>query len=372
MRVTKNYIYNSLLQNLRRIEKEQMKYYEQLSSKKQINRASDDPVGTGKVLDFNKELKQLETYKKNVNDGDNWLQFTEASLDIVNEELLEVLSEATRMSSDSYGESERDQVASLVQDALGNIIKEANKQLGTKYLFGGTVIDSPPFEFTSLVEDETFTSALDTAVELDYTGLSSTAVVVTSADGSVTYTEGTDFTIDKDKGTITVLSTGTMTDATDYLITYETENPSVVTVNPQGTDGRIVREIEKGEEVQINFSGEKVFNDDVNIFQVITDFKNALVRNDGDAIRAIRTDLEAASNQIIRNLGTTGLKIDRFSSTAMTLDEYEIQIKALKSSIEDADIAEAAIYYESKTNAYESALQASAKVIQLNLLDYLA
>lgn len=71
------------------------------------------------------------------------------------------------------------------------------------------------------VVDESFTSAFDVAVALANQNIQTSPVpVVTSSDGLTTYAEGTDYTIDYVAGTITVLSTGTMADATAYLIDY--------------------------------------------------------------------------------------------------------------------------------------------------------
>jgi hypothetical protein len=70
------------------------------------------------------------------------------------------------------------------------------------------------------VTGEEFTSAFDVAVGLENAAIYDNTVAVTSADGNTTYIEGTDYTIDYLNGTITVLSTGTMADATSYKINY--------------------------------------------------------------------------------------------------------------------------------------------------------
>jgi len=66
-----------------------------------------------------------------------------------------------------------------------------------------------------VVTDEPFVSAYDTPVSLANNNIQSGTVVVT------TYIEGSDYTIDYAAGTITVLSTGNMIDATSYLIDYK-------------------------------------------------------------------------------------------------------------------------------------------------------
>jgi len=70
------------------------------------------------------------------------------------------------------------------------------------------------------ITDEAFTSAFDTAVSLNNDGLVLYSETVTNTAGTTTYTRDTDYTMDYEDGEITVLSTGTMADATAYEIDY--------------------------------------------------------------------------------------------------------------------------------------------------------
>lgn len=75
---------------------------------------------------------------------------------------------------------------------------------------------------SATITNETFNSGtLDTAVSLAHRNIrSSPAPVVTNTAETVTYTEGTDYTIDYNEGKITCLSTGSMAANTGYLIDY--------------------------------------------------------------------------------------------------------------------------------------------------------
>ena len=83
----------------------------------------------------------------------------------------------------------------------------------------------------SPIEDEGFTSDHDVSVALDHENIIEDSEVVTSSDGNTTYYKGRDYTMDYTNGTITVLSTGLMADATSYLIDYEYANPKTITTN---------------------------------------------------------------------------------------------------------------------------------------------
>jgi hypothetical protein len=89
------------------------------------------------------------------------------------------------------------------------------------------------------VTDETFTSAFDVPVNMlqgwtqrgtgqgNKTLIVASSVSVTNTAKDATYTENTDYTIDYAHGTVTVLSTGTMSDATDYYINYSWVIPNL-------------------------------------------------------------------------------------------------------------------------------------------------
>lgn len=70
------------------------------------------------------------------------------------------------------------------------------------------------------VTNESTTSDHDVAVSLDNKAIVQYSEVVTTTDGVTTYTRDTDYTMGYTAGTITVDSTGSMSDATAYYIDY--------------------------------------------------------------------------------------------------------------------------------------------------------
>lgn len=91
----------------------------------------------------------------------------------------------------------------------------------------GTVIDQiTPEEFARSVDatdvtDETFTSSFGVAVSLDNKAIVQySEKICDDADETTTYTRDTDYTMDYVSGTITVLATGSMSDATTYYANY--------------------------------------------------------------------------------------------------------------------------------------------------------
>lgn len=71
------------------------------------------------------------------------------------------------------------------------------------------------------ITDEHFTSSYDTAVSLANQPIEYNSETIETTDDVTSYTRDTDYTIDYWNGTITVLSTGDMADATAYHATYK-------------------------------------------------------------------------------------------------------------------------------------------------------
>src|SRR4030066_2227969 len=53
---------------------------EKLSSQKNINRASDDPVAATKIIEIQREKAANEQYKKNMDSANSWITATESNL----------------------------------------------------------------------------------------------------------------------------------------------------------------------------------------------------------------------------------------------------------------------------------------------------
>jgi hypothetical protein len=94
------------------------------------------------------------------------------------------------------------------------------------------------------ITDETFESDHDVAVSLDNVAIVQySETVADDTDHTNVYTRDTDYEMDYINGTITVLSTGTMADATDYYIDYlhyDTGSPDTFCLEYDATNKKYV------------------------------------------------------------------------------------------------------------------------------------
>ena len=74
MRITTNMLTDQVAYNMQRSIRRYMDIQNQFSSGRRINTPSDDPVGTQRDLMYRTELAKGEQYRKNIDQGQSWMQ----------------------------------------------------------------------------------------------------------------------------------------------------------------------------------------------------------------------------------------------------------------------------------------------------------
>ncbi len=130
----------------------------------------------------------------------------------------------------------------------------------------------------------------------------------------------------------------------------------------------ILREIGPGVTVSINLLGDQVFSQALTVFaQLATDLQN------GD-VAAVGADIGALEGELDRFLSfrsQVGAKMNRLELALQRLQDMELSVTQLQSTVEDADLAETAVRLAMQENAYQAALAAAARLVQPTLLDFL-
>jgi flagellar hook-associated protein 3 FlgL len=144
-RITQNILNQNMLFNLSQNNKAMGKLQEQLSSGKKISRSSDDPVTAVRGMFYRTSLNEIEQYKKNIDDGISWMSITDEAMNEVTSVLQRVRELTTQGINGTNDQSARFAIAEEInqlKDHLGGI---ANSQIGGKYIFAGTDVNTPPF-----------------------------------------------------------------------------------------------------------------------------------------------------------------------------------------------------------------------------------
>lgn len=141
MRITNNMRYSSIVDNLSRAQNKYSSLMEQMSSQKKINRPSDDPVGTTRVLDYRSVRESIAQYDRNIENASAWLELTETRLENIGDLIAEARSAGVNNQSSETSQILAQNVGSLLEE----ILSLANSKFGDRYLFAGSATEGDPF-----------------------------------------------------------------------------------------------------------------------------------------------------------------------------------------------------------------------------------
>ena len=145
MRVATQSIYRGIQQSIWRLSRELKKMEDKVSSGKNFNRPSDNPVAVVHSLGLRSKLARIEQYQKNMDTGQVWLDMNETVLNQVSKVAARAQDIALRLSSGNQTAEVRAMAVSEIDQLLDEAIALGNTQSNGKYIFGGYRTDVPPF-----------------------------------------------------------------------------------------------------------------------------------------------------------------------------------------------------------------------------------
>ena len=342
----------------------------QIATGKRVLKPSDDPVAISRSTKVKALLRDNEQFQKNITDAFAWIESSELAVTQMVEVLTELKELAVAGASDTNGPEERAALALQVNTLLERLVDLANTTFDGRSMFAGTHTLTLPYAASSSVAGESVIFAADEWLDLDNARIVEGSATV--SEGPVTFVEGTDYEIDYETGAIRRLAGGAMVPGTTYEVSYDTESVAAVALAVPATGGAINREIAQGVYEPINIGGEEILNSRVDIFSLLTDVKNSLFRNDGEGVSQAIADIDSALDQTSGTLAKIGAMRNGFDLAQAKLDTENTNLKALISSLEDADLAEVLVNFQAEQTAYEAALAASATIMNTSLLNFLS
>lgn len=119
-----------------------------------------------------------------------------------------------------------------------------------------------------------------------------------------------------------------------------------------------------------NHNAHEIFVDSGTLV-ALRDLSNALGANNVAGISAALPALESAGDELGRLLGETGARVNQYETIKMQMVSATVDTKVRRSLIYDIDLTDAAANFAQAQSAYQAALSAANKVLNLNVLDYL-
>jgi flagellar hook-associated protein 3 FlgL len=162
---------------------------------------------------------------------------------------------------------------------------------------------------------------------------------------------------------------GTDTDKTPFAL-----NAAGTQVDYSGNETAFSVNLGSGAKVAVGKVGSEVFGqnwDDSNIFKSLIDLKTALQNNDVSGIQTVMGKLGQHMTKISAEISDIGNKSNTMEVKTSIISNLKLNYTDRKSSLEDADVAQAVIDLNAKQLAYNAALTSASKVMQLSLVDFL-
>lgn len=150
---------------------------------------------------------------------------------------------------------------------------------------------------------------------------------------------------------------------------------------PTGTPGEfegdtqlIELEIGPGEKVPVSLSGDAVFGDPgtgKDIWQLFDNMIAALAAGDSGAALAEMDDLDQAADHMRAQRSQMGNIAQRVDNAQLNMADMRIDMMAMLSRYEDADLVETITNMTMQETAFKAALDITSRVSRLSILDYM-
>lgn len=163
---------------------------------------------------------------------------------------------------------------------------------------------------------------------------------------------------------------GTKTDTKPF--SFDESDPDLVNYNGNANPFSVKVGIDT--DVAVGRNGEEIFGEtwnDGNIFKTLIDVKEHILDNNKDEIEMSIEKIESHLKTVRSVISDATVKIAQFDIKEKIIEDLDLAYDNKRSLLEDADINEAVVKLKIKELAYESALSASASVMDLSIMNYL-
>ncbi|CAM2810265.1 flagellar hook-associated protein FlgL [Hathewaya histolytica] len=333
MRITNKMLSNNFLRDLSVNINNFNKINEQVTSKKEFRRPSDDPFKVARAMQLHTDININKQYNKNIKDTINYLNVTDTALG-QGVDVLKRINELLVSAGDApYGSGERSAINDEIKQKVDEFGQILNTNFDGKYVFGGSRGTTKPIE---VIKE-------NGKIELKY--------------------------FKKEGGHLDLSKPEDLEQFNTLNQKLKMEISQGVVLDYNATSIEVMQfKTDKGEE-----------RDLMKIFKSITnhlDGKDSDGTADSkDAIDKLLTDdlegIKDSISNLLKIRSEVGAKQNRMDSAKEKNDEQNFNLKEILSNTEDIDVTEKSIEFNIAYAVLISTLQASAKVIQPSLLDFL-
>ena len=364
MRITQNMTASNALYNIQQGRAKLDRLQELTASGANINRPSDDPIGTRLLLDVGDQLKAGDQYASSIARSTTSLQMTSTALQGMSDTIHQATQLAASIVNGSTDPTVTQSVLSQLKALKQTMVDMGNVQSGDQYVFGGANSQVAPFRLGDL------TSGTNTVSNVNIAGLSAgmpvsgAGIPAGTQIGTVTAGPPGSFTLVDSSGVAAVNATATASASSIYV----------------GNETALNVQIGQSTTQQMNVPGNQVLTADtatsqpygsVNILKAFDDMITAVQANNVPNIQAVSQQLEAGADQIRNAQSDVASRLVRLNNSSTMNTNIQNTLQGIVGDTQNVDYAKLGVELTQQQTAFQASLSATAKITQMSLLDYL-
>jgi flagellar hook-associated protein 3 FlgL len=332
MRVGENTTLNTVRDSLSRSRHRMADLQKQNATMKRVNTPSDDPVGNAKLMTIRNETLENQQYEQNANIARTFLNYTDSSLEEVTNLLVRAKELALgQASSAANGAESRVMVAEEIKNITSEINSISNRRLGDRYVFAGFKTNSQPFDAQGNYSGDSGKIMVEVQKDV-FIGMNLPGHEVFLGD------------VKQKRQPAALAGDGKLEGVAGPMDEKAAPNP-----DPNGP-GQGAKD---------------------SLFRTLDALRVGLMTNDVELIRSTLEPLDSIRDRVITARSQVGAKMNGIDSALANMAKKGGFNAELQSNIEDADIIQVVSDMAKEETVLRASLQASNKLIQPTLLDFL-
>ena len=370
MRVTTGMAVGSLTSNLGRTYERITRFQNELSSGTRLNKLSDDPAGVERSLALRSELRNIEQFQKNIDDGMGWLELNEATLNQLETLFVEARGLAVQGSTSTYNASQRNAIADQVDQFLEHAVSLSEARFRGRYIFSGTQTGAPPY----VPNRDANGNALDITPNGDASGsiereVTDGVTMQVNVPGSDLFENPRDIRLPLNR-----LARGLGHQDRAQLEQFLVQDQEVDIDRLKSLlDGTETVDPPISEAVNaVMLQARDAFEDQqTNPFDVLIELRDALRDNDVDDVRGTLNKLSNVRERISSTRGLIGARANRMETTQNMLDRVSVEMSSILSADEGVDLTSTIVNLRQEQDVFQAALASGSSVIPQSLMDFI-
>ncbi|MCL6633998.1 MAG: flagellar hook-associated protein FlgL [Alicyclobacillus herbarius] len=312
MRITQGMLNQQMLFDLENNTQRLSQLQNQVATGKRINTPADDPVGVTFVMRYNSDIAYYQQYQSNATAAQGFLNYTDTVMNQAVQVMQRARDLAVQGASDTLAPSDREALASEVDQLYQQMVTIGNSQYNGQYIFNGQETNVAPYPTTGAENASTDTGA----------------------------------------------------------ILYDLGDGIQMNVNTPGSQFFGDPVTSGGSGGAGGAGGSESAGSD-NAFALLQNLSTALKNNDGQAISQMLSQFDSRLDQMSAAQANVGARLDRIQFEQNRLSDLVNNFQTLLAGVQDADMAQTITDLTTAQSVQQASLAVGARIITPTLVDFL-